>query len=55
MKSFLSTLRWQRPINAVIAQLEFCYIIELIDVEIPPNNHFAAVPGEHLFQKFFWR
>ena len=27
----------------------------LVDVEIPRNNHFAAVPGEHLFQKLFWR
>jgi hypothetical protein len=29
--------------------------ILLVDVEIPPNHHFAAVPGEHLFQKLFWR
>ena len=27
----------------------------LVDVEIPRNNHFAAVAGEHLFQKLFWR
>jgi hypothetical protein len=27
----------------------------LVGVEIPRNNHFAAVPGEHLLQKLFWR
>jgi len=27
----------------------------LVDNEIPRNNHFAAVAGEHLFQKLFWR
>jgi hypothetical protein len=47
----------RRPIEttSIIAQFEFCYGIQLIDVEIPPNNHFAVVSGEHLFQKVFWR
>ena len=54
MISILSTIRWQLPITAVIAQLEFCSSAELIDVEIPPNNHFAVVSGEHLSQKVFW-
>ena len=27
----------------------------LVDVQIPGNDHFTAVPGEHLFQQLFGR
>jgi hypothetical protein len=27
----------------------------LVDVEIPPDDHFTAIPSKHLFQKLFGR